>query len=615
MSDPLLPWYQRELEFFRQMSGDFSERFPKIAARLGLDAHGVSDPHVERLIQAVAYLNARIRYKIDDDFPEIADALLNVLYPHFLSPVPSCGIVQFTLDKTQVIAGGHALPRGTMLETEPVNGERCPFRTVFPVHAWPCSVTAAKYTPRPFVAPLTSRSRDAEALLHAELVTSDQKLPFAAMPISSLRFYLHAPQIEFALRLHKSLLADQIEVVLARSPSDPNPVILPPGAIRAVGFEEDDGLLQYGPRSFPGYRLLSEYFAFPRKFLFVDVAGWKAKDLADFGPRLHVFVYLKKNDEELQRAVSPDTLRLGCAPVVNLFQLTADAFKWDQRRTDYKIVPDARRVEGIEIYSVDGVRLLDQDGDERLARPFYSVGHGGSAGQELFWQATRRPGTFANDGILPRMGSDVYLSIVDLDSNPQMPREMTVHVECTCFSGDLPAQLPFGGGRPVFELAGGRGPLATLACLVPLSPPRRPLYKRGNLWKLLSHLSLNHYSLSGGERGTEALREIFALYDPISSIETALVMDGILNVKCGPAVARLPGPATSFVRGTDVRIELDEERFSGSGAYLFATVLDRFLAQYVTLNSFTRLNVVTRAQHQTREEWSWPARSGHRALL
>ena len=89
MSESLDVWYQRELDYFRSTGAQFAERFPKIANRLSLSATGIKDPHVERLIQSFAYMNARTRHKLDDSFPELVDAMLGILYPHMLSPVPA----------------------------------------------------------------------------------------------------------------------------------------------------------------------------------------------------------------------------------------------------------------------------------------------------------------------------------------------------------------------------------------------------------------------------------------------------------------------------------------------------------------------------------------------
>ena len=95
MSDTLLPYYNRELHAVRQLAAEFARAYPKIAGRLRLTEEAVDDPHVARLLEGVSFLAARVHHRLDDEFPELTDALLGVLYPHYLAPVPSATIVQF----------------------------------------------------------------------------------------------------------------------------------------------------------------------------------------------------------------------------------------------------------------------------------------------------------------------------------------------------------------------------------------------------------------------------------------------------------------------------------------------------------------------------------------
>jgi type VI secretion system protein ImpG len=89
MSDRLLPLYDQELGYLRSLAGEFADAHPKIAGRLRLSADAVDDPHVARLIEGFALVAARIRQKLDDEFPELTDSLLGALYPHLLAPFPS----------------------------------------------------------------------------------------------------------------------------------------------------------------------------------------------------------------------------------------------------------------------------------------------------------------------------------------------------------------------------------------------------------------------------------------------------------------------------------------------------------------------------------------------
>src|SRR5438105_9391003 len=129
MADELLASYHRELTYIRRLAAKFAESHPKIAERLRLSTDDASDdPHVERLIEAFAYLTARVRHKLDDEFPEITESLLGVLYPHYQAPIPSMAVVQLELDPEQnELTAGHIVPRGSLVETEPIQGEPCRF--------------------------------------------------------------------------------------------------------------------------------------------------------------------------------------------------------------------------------------------------------------------------------------------------------------------------------------------------------------------------------------------------------------------------------------------------------------------------------------------------------
>src|SRR6516164_3155336 len=133
MSDTLYPYYERELHFIRQRAREFAREYPGAAGRLLLEPTRSVDPHVERLIESFALLCGRIHHKLDDEFPELTEGLLSVLYPHYLAPIPSLGIVQFELDPARAqLPNGFSIPRGSRLHTQPVNNLQCKFRTGYP---------------------------------------------------------------------------------------------------------------------------------------------------------------------------------------------------------------------------------------------------------------------------------------------------------------------------------------------------------------------------------------------------------------------------------------------------------------------------------------------------
>ncbi len=604
MSDELLPYYNRELAFLRRLGAEFAQAHPKIAGRLRLGPDSSEDPHVSRLLEAFAYLNARTRFKLEDDFPEITDALLGVLYPHYLHPVPSMAILQFALAADQAeLTAGYSVPPGTAVETEPIQGEPCRFRTCYPVTVWPIEMESARLSGPPFTAPTTPRSAQAVAVLRLSMRCRAPGVSFANLPIPALRFFLKG-QPQHAYALYELICNNTIEVALAGPDPKAPVVVLDKDVLRPVGLELDEGLLPYPARSFPGYRLLTEFFAFPEKFLFLDLA-LPPRSLARMGNRLDVYLYLNRSSGDLEQNLTADTFRLGCTPMVNLFRQRAEPIPLTHRDPEVRVVPDVRRPLALEVYSVDRVTASTADGGAVEYLPFYSTRHGGRA----FWSAARRPAERPHGQV--DAGTEVFLSLVDLDFQPLAPSDGVLDVETTCLNRDLPHRLPFGGDQPRLQLSEGGAPLAPLACLTPPTRTRRPPMKHGARWRLVSHLVLNHLSLEGGE----GLREILALYDFNDSAETRAMIEGVVQVNSRRVVGRVRGgrEGVGFCKGVEVSLQLDEDRFTGSGLYLFASVLERFLGLYCSINSFSKLVLTT-----TRREGElkrWPPRAGTKVLL
>jgi type VI secretion system protein ImpG len=616
VSDELLPYYNRELAFIRSLGAEFAQTHPKIAARLRLGNEGSQDPHVERLVQAFAYLNARTRHKLDDDFPELTDALLGVLYPHYQTPVPSLAIAQFALDRGQAeLTAGYNIPTGTSIDTEPVDGEALSFRTAYPVRAWPFDVVSATLAGRPIAAPVTPRSAQAVAAIRLELRTFSDGVPFSQFAPGALRFYLHPSEPHTAYELYELLLNNALEIALATSPRDPNPILLPRSSLQPIGFGRDEGLIPYSARSFLGYRLLTEYFAFPEKYLFVELTGLSAERMARFGNQLDIYIYLNRGSADLERSVSAEAFRLGCTPIVNLFPQRAEPISLTHTQTEYRVVPDARRPRSLEIYSIDRVTATSPDGEREEYLPFFSFKHAvDRASQQTFWSASRRQAAQLRETFDRDPGTDMYLTLADLGFTPLAPADWTLDIETTCSNRDLPRHLPFGGGRPYLEMPDGRGPIADVQCLTAPTPTYRPALGRGALWRVVSHLSLNHLSLADAAEGADALREILRLYDPAETAETQARIEGLTRVSSRRVVGRASGVPGGFCRGIEVELQIDEEKFSG-GAYLFASVLDRFLGLYASINSFSRLVATSKQRDSQGEPWRWPARAGEQILL
>jgi type VI secretion system protein ImpG len=614
MRDDLLFYYERELTYIRKMAVQFSEKYPKIAARLQLEPDKCEDPHVERMLEGFSFLAARVHLKIDDDFPEISEAMMSVIYPQFVRPIPSMAVVEFQLDQDKgKVTTEFPIARGSMLYSKPVNGVPCKFRTCYDTTLWPVNVVAAEWkTPDRLTVPLgaTVSGANAAAALRLELLClPDVLLPKLGMP--SLRFYLNG-ESGVVNTLYELLCANLLKIVV-RDPTPGTrvrPVTLPASALKPVGFEEDHGVLPYSSRSFLGYRLLQEYFTFPEKFLFLDLEGLDAVWSTGFKDRAEVIFLMSSFEPDYQQrmelGVSSRTFRLGCCPIINLFEQTAEPILLNQRKYEYPIVPDVRRPNAVEVFSVDEVAILNPQTREIVNfEPFYSFRHGRDQ-QDAFWLAKRRPSERAHDE-----GTEVYLSLCDLSQRPLYPDKDALTVRLTCTNRDLPARLPFGNEDGDFELEANASLKRIVALQKPTSPIRPPMGK-SVMWRLISQLSLNHLSLIEG--GRHALQHILQLYNFTDSTVGRKIIEGILDVQSERHFARVVSDFDiSFARGARVKMLLDEEQFVGNGVYLFASVMEYFLGLYCTVNSFSQLVVSTKQRKEILREW--PPRAGRKVLM
>ncbi len=630
MRDELLGYYERELVFLRRMGADFARKYPKIAGRLLLDEEKIEDPHVERMIESFAFLTGRVGLKLDDELPEITESFINVLYPHYLAPIPSMAVTQFSFgNPNDKITSIQMLDRGSRLNSRPVDGTPCQFRTAYDVQLLPMEVeSAALESP----APKNSQGKYSECAIRLSMRCfgganlHEMKVATTDAPPDHFRFYLdgdpqlvfplyeiifnHAVSVEFRpidpplnTKTMKTLTGIQLQL--------PDSVFMTPEeALSQVGFSDDEALLPYTLRSFKGYRLLTEFFAFPYKFLFFDIKGVDKAIANKFGSHFDILIHLRDVTPPIAPVVT-ETFKLGCSPVVNLFSRMSDPLYISQQKYEYHVIPDVHRQNSTEIYSIDEVFTSDpRTNITREFSPFYSLRHAyGEQMEKSFWYANRRQSQRTDD-----TGTEIHLALVDASFDPNAPAVEVLNVRTTCTNRDLPARLPFGGKDGDFEVEGA-ALVSRVRCLTKPTETIRPPQRRALQWRLISHLNLNYLSIVNSENGVpEALQEILHLYNFNDSSVTRKQILGITGIETKKAVRQVGRRIGSgFVRGLETTLTFDEEQFVGSGMFLFACVLERFLALYSSLNSFNQLTI--RSEQREEAIKTFLPRVGEQVLL
>lgn len=627
-ADPrLLRYYNRELQHVREMGAEFAHAYPKIAGRLGLEGFECADPYVERLLEGFAFLAARVQLKLDAQYPVFTQHLLEMVYPHYLAPVPSMAVVQLQPDSSEsALATGYTVARDTALRSLISGDDRtaCEYRTAHNVTLWPLELSAAKYFDSPAALSAAGISippgQPARAGLRLRFIVTGG-IEANMLKLDSLPLFISGVG-EVPRYLYEQLLGNALGYILSTSESSDSGNFWFGGSeIQAQGFDDSQALLPYTDRSFNGYRLLQEYFACPERFLFVEFTALGKRLPQLKAKTFDITVLFNKSVTRLHNAVDTNNFKLFCTPAINLFPRRADRIHLQPGKTEYHILADRTRPMDFEVHSIHSVEGFgDRQEPEQHFLPFY----GGDErtwhnNQYAYYTINRQPRMLStrqkNRG--PRssyVGSEMFIALVDGKDAPYSTRLRQIGMQLLCTNRDLPLQMPVGKSKTDFEIDTG-APVRSIRCVAGPTKPRAPIATGETAWRLISHLQLNYTSLlsEDDEKGASALREMLTLYSDEFDTGARRQIEGIKSVRSQPIVRRLPvaGPIT-YGRGLEITLMCDEGAFEGTGVFLLGSVMRHFFARYVSINSFTETVLSTLERN---EVGRWPAQIGKRQVI
>lgn len=590
----LLPYYQKELAFLKQHGKAFANRFPKIARRLGMINGESEDPHVERIIESFALLTSRIHQRLDDDMPEVTEALLTTLAPQFLRAIPSTCIVAIEPNRqTSGITDKNTIAAGTPLFSRHIDEGVCQFQTVYPVELLPLSVKHA----------LLQFEKDD---LNWHLYLDFQVWSGATVTGETLRVFLHGPSN--AVNILYTLLCSAINTLTLRN--DDTVYSLKSEAVRPVGFQQQESLIKQDPRILPIHVLLQDYFFFPQKFHFLDIqlpAAFSGTSNSTF--RLEAVFnrsHLNHSLEKLAEIIDADFFRLHCSPAINLFTQRAEPITLTESTAEYPIIPDIRYQHQVDVWAINHVFIQSrQDNDIAVhpVQPLFGIDHSRLEGNSgIYWQSFQRE-TLTDKG----PDSKAFIAFANRNMEPGTPKADIITINLTCTNHTIPNQMKNGHPEGDFD---SDLPLAGLK-ISALSRPTRPVTpaaKSALRWRLISQLSLNHMLLSGNQ-GVDVLRETLMLYNFHNQPAITRIINMILQLEVEPITARLVAhdPCTT-ARGIALTLTFSHEALNEPEYYLLCCFLEHFLGLYAPVNSFTR--VTTLIEHEEHTRHNWPIRAG-----
>jgi type VI secretion system protein ImpG len=633
MDPRLLGLYEQELRYFRENAAEFARAFPKIAHRLGIEGHEVADPYVERLIEATAFLSARVGLKLDAEFPRFTGHLLDIVYPNFLAPTPSMVVVQCQPQLEDAgLAIGPTMPRGSGLRARHAVGQNtnCEFRTAADLRLWPLEVIRAQYfSYAPDLAlnqhPQARRIRGGARFV----IKATAGLMFNQLALDELTIHFGGAE-DVAWQLHECFLGEPLGVLLqplSTTGSAAGPMQrLAADCVESVGFHEDEALLPVTATGFSGYRLVQEYFAFPQRFQFAKLTGLRSALAGMAVSELEVVVLFSRGDAALEKLVTADNIRLHCVPAVNLFPKRLDRVVITEAVNQFHLVPDRTRPQDFEVHSVTEVighgnpSAAGQVGAaaEQPFRPFYSAFHGSRDSHPAYYTTTREPRTLSErqrtqGNRSSHIGSELYLQLVDPQQAPYASSLRQLAVSALCTNRDLALLMPAGRGND-FDCMDAH-PVSSVMIVRGSSRPVSPVVSAGLGWRVIDHLALNYLSLADAspEQGAAALREMLMLYAVHADAARQGQIRGLMSVKTKATVRRLPMPGPIvFGRGLEITIEVEEMAFHGHSVFLFGAVLASFLARHVEVNHFVETVLCTVGNG---ERMRWRPQCGTRPIL
>ena len=633
--------YERELALLKERAAQFADDYPDLADRLGGLLEENLDPSIQGLLEGSALMAARVQLNIDQQFRTFSRELLEQICPDATAPLPSAMLVRARpFGKPEELAEGKRLEAGDYLEASFSHVDRrvnCRFRLTEPVDLWPLEISKASFHASPAV--LSSilgergRLRDGDSRSTAAGITLTlgrtdggpmESLQADCLPI---HFLGAAPE---AMALYELMFSGLIRVTLCWENDFGDPVyrmVSPAEMIEQIGFDRPFPLFERDERLFPGFSTLLEYFTFPRKFLGLRLKGMREWLRGIKTSSVQMVFELDHGDSRLESHFGADSLGLYCAPAVNLFEDDAKPIAVDQKSHGFLVSPNRTPINNYEIQRIVAVTAQGEgQRDRRNALPLYALPEGGQdTRQAIYYTSERRRRRLSRQernigGTRFRYeGTETWLTFYEPEDT--VPAHQ-LFVRTLCSNRHLPEVLPMREApfylledrNVIFDVvAGPTDPREAVAELEVEGPQRTR--SGDNYWRLLSILSVSYRGFVGadGRGNVDALREVLRLFSDVSQQVTESQINGITALSARPVtrtVKRFGGYLPA--RGLEVRICFDEKVFDRGAILLLSAVLDRFLADYAGVNTFTQClacdqkgNVLTR----------WPPRGGSGPLL
>ena len=632
MDETFLNYYNEELKFIREMSGEFAQSFPKVAGRLALDPAGqekCTDPFVERLLEGVAFLTARVRQKQDSEFPTWTQAFFESVYPNFPNPLPSIGVVKVSPKLAESdLASGLKILRGTSFLSKLNPGDKtyCTFKTVQDVSLYPLSIGSVDYYDRTLdqLGISSNHLQDASAAIkidfHSTAGSEEDRLPVSEFSMERLDLYLRGTG-SIPIRILEYILSRTVRVLVRPLGGNASSATaFDPDSLSTIGLNDSEAILPVDARVFEGYRLLREYFACPQRFRYLSLEGLSEVISEMETPGFEVLFLMNKTDDYIQRHLDSSNFDLFCVPVVNLFEKQLDRIELSYNRSEYSVVPDKTKPYDYEVYSIQSITGIGpaSEGGDKTFHSFYRVADN-LRGVNSFYTTRREVRLLSNaeehyGRKSSYLGSHMYVSLVDGRQNHLETNLRQLSVKALCTNRHLPLSM----SRPEDSDSDFEVDYDLVEKICFIGSPTVPINAQDQgtlLWRMVNQLHSNYHSIIGesGDESGQGLRDVLRPFADAISLDLLKQVEALISVESRPITRRFhtEGPA-SFVRGQEIKLIFDERIFGDGGFFVLGLLISEFLRRYVMINAFVETVLVSKQRGEIKR---WKPKTGLKAIL
>lgn len=577
--------YTQELRELRRLGDKFAKSYPKAASNLRLNQGENEDPGVSRLLESVAFLNARLKEKIASSQDKLVEDLFFSTLAPLTAPAPAFTIAKLTphpfLEALEHIPKHSAFLSAISSSTKkPVK-----FRSVYPIDILPIEVKKTSFSEGPF----TSKVK-ATGLLEIDLKTTNGA-PMGSIPIETLNFFFDFPDQD---------TNNLIEMILNHSAgfsvkSNQGEFFLNRKEINPVGFNPKDTVLPYDGRISPSLHILREFFLYPQKHHFIKFGQQEfgSKSFKEVfsncdSDRITLRVYCKHSFRGIKETLNSGRIHLNCTPLVNLFEHQFEPIALNKFRTEHHINADLRHYASTEVYSVDQVNLAFNDGkSERWEHLFKPNRINFSQEHESGYLLSRESAIETLEG--QSSGSEVFIRLSGL---PKSSSEAVIECSGLATNRDLANRMSDEyGGKPPLYLKAENSMVQEISSVTSWTGPKWSYFSKSSReqkkWMGIMQLNLDYFSR---EDGIEVLKSLLANFCMEPKIKDIDLLNSIHHLTAKRGNERIwHGNISSRALGTEFTLNHNKPKYSGTAIVMLCRIIEQIFADHCTPNTFIKL--------------------------